>query len=173
MKYILLFILFLSLPFYSAGQKLHRQYSFYPQEEGNVYFIHPQKGFENNGNGPVKKMEYDITYLSGKDSASYTFTYYSENPMQIDSVKIMSRSGQLIYAEKATMFYVQPKKTYWQQRASVSIPYDLLVEIYQNENPYSISLSGGKRLDYEMKPKRWKKQAELVSKIFDVVKYNK
>lgn len=172
MKYFLSFIFLLSFSFGISAQKIHRQYSFRPQEEGSLYFIHPQKGFESKDPEAKKNFIYDITYLSDTDSASFTFTYFTKNVLQADSVKLLDAQGHIIYSIPARMFYVQPRKNYWQQRASIAIPYDLLVSLYKEESPYIILLTGQKNIQYTMKASTWKKQSGIVSRIFDVVKYN-
>jgi hypothetical protein len=170
-KYVLL-ILLAAVPFVGDAQKLHRQYSFYPQEGGNVYFIHPQKVFESNNAGALKKLVYDITYLAGKDSASFTFTYYTYHVMKIDSVTFLNDKEDVLFEGKAITYFIQPKKNYWQQRVSLTLPYALLVKTFQEENSFIISLTGKESISYQMKPKVWKKQSQMVSNIFDIVKYN-
>ncbi len=172
MKNTLLFILLLYCSSFVTAQKIHRNYSFYPQEEGNVYFIHPLKGFISNDKEATKKLEYDITYLSGNDSAIYTFTYFTENVFKTDSVIIQDASGDRLYSATAIMYYVQPKGKSWQQRASISIPYETLVRLYSNPSPYSLALAGTKDIRYEIKPKTWRKHSRLISRIFEIVKYN-
>lgn len=172
MKKYLLLILLVAAPFVGNTQKINRQYSFYPQEEGNVYFVHPQKVFESNNEETLKKLEYDITYLTGKDSISFTFTYYTHNVLKTDSIKLLNDKKELLYEGKAIVYFIQPKKNYWQQRVSLTLPYDLLVKTFQEENSFIVSLIGGKTIDYQMKPKAWKKQSQMISKIFDVIKYN-
>ncbi|MDR0750291.1 MAG: hypothetical protein LBF62_12105 [Tannerellaceae bacterium] len=172
MKKYLLFLLLAAIPFVGNTQKIHRQYSFYPQEGGNVYFIYPQKVFESNDAGALKKLTYDITYLAGRDSASFTFTYYTHNVMKIDSVKLLSDKMDVLFEGKAITYFVQPRKNYWQQRASLTLPYELLVKTFQEDNSFIISLTGKKSISYQMKPKVWKKQSQMISKIFDIVEYN-
>lgn len=171
MKYYLL-LLFFSLSISGFAQKMHRHYSFYPQEGGNVYFIHPQKGFKSEDKTAVKDLIYDITYLSEHDSASFTFTYSLRDVMQIHTVEITDPNGQSIYTSEAQMLYVQPRKSAWQHRASIRIPYALLEQLYRHDQPYVLTLIGGRTFRYQIKPGPWKKQAGMMSRIFDVVKYN-
>ncbi|MDR1403812.1 MAG: hypothetical protein LBJ60_08950 [Tannerellaceae bacterium] len=170
-KYVLL-ILLTTVSFVGNTQKIHRQYSFYPQEGGNVYFIHPQKVFESGNDEALNKLAYDITYLAGKDSASFTFTYYTHNVFKIDFVKLLTDKKDVLFEGKAITYFIQPEKNYWRQRASVTLPYELLAKLFQEDNSFIISLTGEKSVNYQMKPKVWKKQSQLVLKIFDVVKYN-
>jgi hypothetical protein len=170
-KYVWL-ILLAVIPFVGDAQKLHRHYSFYPQEGGNLYFVHPQKVFESNDAEALKKLAYDITFLSGGDSASFTFTYYTHDVMKTDSVKLLNDKEDVLFEGKAITYFIQPKKNYWQQRVSVTLPYALLTETFREENSFIISLTGRKNINYRMKPKVWKKQSQMVSNIFDIVKYN-
>jgi len=172
MKYYFLCLFIALFSIDGVAQKLHHHYSFYPQEVGNVYFIHPQKGFASNETGAKKDLTYDITYLSKADSATYTFTYFAKDVLSIDSIRLTDDSGNVIYTAAAVMYYVQPKKSYWQHRASVMIPYELLPKIYRNDTPYTLQLIGGRTLRYTMKPKTWKKQSYMVSRILEIVKYN-
>lgn len=174
MKNYLLPILFFFISSTCIAQKIHKEYSFYSNEEGSVYFIHPQKGFKSKDKEVVKDFIYDITYLSTKDSASFTFTYFTENILKADSLTIVGAGGSPIYTGEIEMYFVQPYKgKIWQHRGNLVIPYDILVQLYQNESPYSISLNGRKTIHYEMKAGTWKKQSSIVLKIFDVIKYNK
>lgn len=174
MKIYWLLLVFLSITTVATAQKLHKDYSFQPQEGYNVYFVHPQKGFESKDPEAVKPLEYDITYLSGRDSATYTFSYYTRNVLKIDSVKFIGSQGEELYAAPASMYFVQPKKKNWQQRASITIPHELLVRLYESASPYRLSLIGGNReINYMMKPKTWEKQSYKISRIFQIVEHNK
>lgn len=172
MKYYSLLTFFILISLSGSAQKIHKQYAFYPQEGGNVYFIHPQKGFESKDTGAKKDLIYDITYISTKDSATFTFTYFVKDVLQINNVEIIDNTGSVVYSTPATMFYVQPKKKYWQHRATIQIPHTLLEELYKEKSPYTLTLIGGKSIRYTMKPKTWEKQSGIVSRIFEVVKYN-
>ncbi|MDR1202236.1 MAG: hypothetical protein LBL58_11520 [Tannerellaceae bacterium] len=172
MRKQVLLILLMAIPFVGNTQKIHRQYTFYPQEGGNVYFIRPQKVFESNNAEALKKLVYDITYLAGRDSVSFTFTYYTHQVLKIDSVRLLTDKKDVLFEGKAITYFIQPKKNYWQQRASLTLPYELLVKTFQEDNSFIISLMGGKSINYQMKPKVWKKQSQMVSNIFNVVKYN-
>jgi hypothetical protein len=169
----LLLMLLTAIPLVGNAQNIHRQYSFYPQEEGNLYFIHPQNVFESNDAEALKKLAYDITYLAGKDSASFTFTYYTHHVMKIDSVKLLNDRIDVLFEGKAVTYFVQPKRKYWQQRVSLTLPYELLVKAFQEDRSFILSLTGKKSINYQMKPSVWKKQSQMVSTVFDVVEYNK
>ncbi|MCD8178301.1 MAG: hypothetical protein LUE98_13115 [Tannerellaceae bacterium] len=174
MKHFLL--LFISLCLFAGSaqaQKIHRQYAFYPQEEGNVYFIYPQKGFTSADKDVVKGLVYDITYVSGRDSASFIFSYFTKNVVQAKSIVFKDTTGNILYEAPVTMMFTQPKKNNWHQRAQVMIPYETLTSLYEQPQPYAICLNGGKEILFEISPKSWKKQSGVINKIFEVVKYNR
>jgi len=171
-KYLLLLCLF-CFSVEGMAQKINRQYSFYPQETGSLYFIHPQTGFSSKDPGTVKGLIYDITYLSERDSATFAFTYYTQSVLKVDSVFILDAMGQEVYKTPANVLYVQPKSSYWQQRVNYPVPYEILTTLYEASSPYQLVLSGDRQIRYTLKPGVWKKQSAVVTKIFEVVKYNK
>ncbi|MCC8155349.1 MAG: hypothetical protein LIP01_14910 [Tannerellaceae bacterium] len=173
MRHFLLYLLFLLISIGGYAQKIHRNYSFYPQESGNVYFIHPQKGYISPDKNAVKGLEYDITYISGKDSATINFTYFTNQVLQARTIRLQKQTGDVLYEAPLVSLFVQPRKNYWQQRMQFLIPYALLSELYKQSEPFLITLSGGREIRYEIKPGSWKKQAELINKVFEVVEYNR
>lgn len=62
----------------ASAQKLYKDYTFYPQETGTLYFIFPQKGFKSSQPSHPKGLEYDITYFTANDSVTFTYTYLSK-----------------------------------------------------------------------------------------------
>lgn len=171
-RYSLLLLLLLSFSIDVLSQKINRQYSFQPQDNGILYFIHPQKGFESKDKDSTKGLVYDVTYLTANDSVSFTFTYCYRTVLKADSIKLYDQSETLIFANKATTYYVQPKSSYWQHRTMVAIPYPLFVALYQQDAPFTISIEGARKVGYTMTPKKWNKQSKIMHTIFDVVKYN-
>ncbi len=173
MKHFFLFLLLIILPVSGYSQKINRQYSFHPQEGGNVYFIHPQKGFSSSDKETVKELVYDITYVSNRDSATFIFSYYTSQVLQATTVRLKDQQGNILYESPLEMMFTQPQKSYWQQRAQFRIPYVLLEQIYREPAPYSITLGGKRDIHYNIKNSTWKKQSGIINKIFEVVEYNR
>ncbi|MCD8264360.1 MAG: hypothetical protein LUD02_09595 [Tannerellaceae bacterium] len=169
-KYVLFLFLFITLT--GNAQKLHRQYSFYPQETGNLYFVHPQKAFTSTDRQAVKQLTYDITYLAPGDSATFSFTFHTKNICKSDSVFIYNAGGELVYQTAATYLYLQPHKSYWRQRVFIKLPYTLLTGLYKEENSFTICLEGNCNLRYSMKKKTWQKQSAMMNNIVDLIRYN-
>lgn len=172
MKYIIFIIgLLFAIPI--SAQKLNKDYSFLPQENGILYFIFPQKGFSSTDNTAKKGLEYDLTYFTANDSILFSYTYINKELCKTETIFFLSADGQTLYKGKAEMLFVQPKKATWIHRATVKIPYSLFVSFYAMQQPYNICLhTSRKEIPYTLKDRKWKKQTYLVSRIFDTIKYN-
>lgn len=170
----LLFLTGLLLTIPAFSQKLYKDYSFYPQEEGTLYFIFPQKGFRSENKTVKKDLEYDITYFTKNDSVSFTYSYTNQAVRPTDSLSFIGHDGKLLYTGKGKMLFVQPQKKYWKHRALIKIPIPVFTSIYAMEAPAKISIhSSGQHIEYEMKPSKWKTQTWLIARIFEMIKYNK
>lgn len=172
MKYIVFVIgLLFSIPI--SSQKLNKDYSFLPQEDGVLYFVFPQKGFSSADNTAKKGLEYDLTYFTANDSILFSYTYTNRDICKTENISFLSEDGQTLYQGKAEMLFVQPKKKAWTHRATVKIPYNLIVSLYATQRPYDICLHTGKKdIHYTMNGRKWKKQSYRTSRIFDTIKYN-
>lgn len=140
-------------------------------DEGTVYFIHPQKGFKDMLTG--RDLVYDITYLTNRDSATYNFTFYHKIASPVDSVSFTSNNGLMILP--AGMLFIEPyKKDLWKHRVTVKIPNQYIEGLYENTEPYNIRLySGNNKYEFVMKQKQWKEQSLIVNKIFQLILINK
>lgn len=172
MKYtLILTCLFISLSLW--GQKLHKDYAFYPQEEGNLYFIFPQKGFRCSDPDITKGLEYDLTYFTANDSVVLAYTCVSPFVCKSDTVSLLDQAGNSLYVAPAEMLFVQPKGKNWEQRATVKIPYSRVVSLYHTPSPFTLRIhTPGRTVDYHLSSKDWKKQTFLVSRIFEMITYN-
>lgn len=170
---LLMIIAGLLFAYQTSAQKLYKDYTFYPQETGTLYFIFPQKGFKSSQPSHPKGLEYDITYFTANDSVTFTYTYLSKNVCPTDSLSFIS-PGCSTHTAKAEMLFVEPLKGLWRQRATVKIPCSLIISFYKNEAPYSLVIhSHGQRTDYTLPGSRWKKQQRLISRVFEMIHYNK
>lgn len=157
-----------------SAQKINKDYSFLPQEGGNLYFIMPQKGFRTDDKLAKKDLVYDITYLCSQDSATVNYTYKYSTTFITDSLYVLDDAGQRLYDVKNTMLYTQPKGSRWEHRGTFKVPYPLLQTFYKSASPIQIVLIGksGRHIVYTMKPSKWSKQAALIRNIFTVIDLN-
>ena len=154
-----------------SAQDISKKYSSMTGAEGNVYFIHPNKGFKSP---EIKdQLEYDITYVTSGDSVTFNFTFYNDQASPVDSIGIISENQPAFFP--AGMIYLDAhKKDNWKHRVTSRIPYDYIVTLYNQSYPYQIEVfSKGNKFTFEMKEKEWEKQSKVIKKIFDVIDLNK
>lgn len=172
MKYLYsLILLFLSISV--SSQDIKNKYSFRTTDEGSIIFIYPLEGFECNELKKNKKLIYDITHVSNKDSVTINCTYYNENASPADSVFIYFDDKDKTDIS-FSMIFVQPyKKNYWQQRVSLKISKHLFSDLYKASVPFKIRIcSKGHDYLYTIKTKDWIRQTALVNKIMQIAEYN-
>ncbi|NDW18886.1 hypothetical protein D0T53_08165 [Dysgonomonas sp. 216] len=172
MKKVLYSIILLCATINISAQDISKKYLSRIHNDGYLYFIYPMEGFSTNDTKAKKDMVFDITYLTTRDSVTYNFTYYTKEASPTDSVFILLPDNERSYVE-STMFYVEPKRKNWEQRASLSIPAEFLNKMYENDLPYKVLVhSKGNSYLYTMKEKDWKKQSAIVRKILESIKYS-
>lgn len=142
-------------------------------ETGSVFFIKPLSGFECKEVKGSKTLDYDVTSVSYKDSVTFNCTYYNEIPSPADSIFFVTAGGEKT-AICHTMFYVQPHKKIWTQRASLTIPNDWFRELYKQDVPFDILIhTGDREYLYKAAPKKWGEHKMIINKVFEIAKYNK
>lgn len=172
MKYLLLFtcLFFISSAW---AQKINKDYLFYPQNGGNLYFILPQKGFKSIDKTDKNGLVYDITYLTSNDSLTFSFTYVNEEICKPEKITILTANNKLLYQGEAQMLFVQPRKKDWEHRGSFKVPFDKAVEFYVEEEPYQLQIhTNRKDILFQIVANKWKKQRYLINRIFEVMKNN-
>lgn len=150
------------------AQSLKRHVVTKIQEEGTLYFINPLIDFK----GDKSVMSYDITYLTGHDSATFNFTYFTKNLHQIDSILLAGDNAS--YKIPVTKLFVDNRKNKWEHRYSARLPMENLQEFFTNEKQGSVFLLNAKsdEKQYSQSKGKWKRQKELLTKIFDLIQAN-
>lgn len=172
MKYIfLLAYLFLFLA--ASAQKINKDYLFYPQETGNIYFIFPQKGFSSTDETDKKGLVYDITYLTSDDSITFSFTYINQEIRKPERMAFLTADGQILYRGKTHMLFVQPRKKHWEHRVAIKVPYKEAIRFYAQEQPGQLQVyTNKKEILYQITPGNWKKHRLLTNRIFEIITNN-
>ena len=172
MKYIIIFIcLLFGIP--ASAQKINKDYIFYPQESGSLYFIYPQKGFTSLNETDRKGLEYDITYLTTGDSITFTYTYINKEICKSEAVSFLTPDHQVIFRGEAQMLFVQPHKKYWKHRGIVKVPYAKAVEFYGQTSPTRLQFHTNKQdIEYQIALGKWEKQRYLINRIFEIIANN-
>lgn len=142
---------------------------------GMLFFIFPQK-VSSVGNSIVKKdLQFDITYLTSKDSATVALTYIADQSIKTDSLKLFLVDGETSYSAATEVLYIERKSSKWVHRVKFAIPYQMLEELFAlNSSPLTVIIpSKLGDISYSYSAKKWKKQTELMSNIFEVIQLNK
>lgn len=160
---------FILCSFSVLSQNVKNKYTSHRTENGSVFFIYPQKGFESKNIS--EKLEYDITYLSSSDSVTYNFTFVNTVASPVDSVSFKVNERTLTAA--AEMLFVSPQKNKWKHRVSVRIPQGDIKELYNQAVPYNLLLHSAKGdIQFDISQKKWDEHKSIVNKIFEIIKYN-
>jgi|AVFP01.1.fsa_nt_gi hypothetical protein len=152
----------------NQAQSLKRHLVTKIQDEGTLYFINPLIDFK----GEKSKLEYDITYLANNDSATFNFTYFTKELYQIDSILFINATSTS--RAKVNKLFVDHVKNKWEHRYSARIPLNELQVFLTDENPGDLVLlsTDSVKKNYSLNNGKWKKQKELLSKIFDLIEAN-
>lgn len=167
MKKLLFCTILLLCSNFIFGQNIKNKYSSHSNEQGTVYFIYPMKGLKNKD--IPSNLEYDLTYNSATDSVTYNFTFYNKVVSPVESIYFDNPDQKF----EAEMLFVEPHKNDWKLRVSVKLPFEFVKVIYSSKTSYKLFLNTEKGIyEFNQSEKSWQKQADIINKIFDVIKYN-
>ena len=164
-----LFIILSYSSYKAQGQKLSKYYTTSTQENGTLYFINPQSGFQNSS--LKSSLIYDITYLSNQKDATFNFSYIDPTIQEIDSIAF-HYVGKTITVPAEKLFIDNNKKS-WIHRYTSKVPFESLVQMFQGQNPISMDIITKKeRISMKANPKKWKSHATINEKILTLIQYN-
>ncbi|HLS30904.1 MAG TPA: hypothetical protein VK021_08615 [Flavobacteriaceae bacterium] len=165
--FLLISIAFLNNAF---SQNISKYYTSSTQANGTLYFIEPKEEFQNKQ--AKQGLVYDLTYLTSKDSISLKFTFTDKESRAIDSIRLQNDQNSITGSTKK--LFIDLKRKTWQHRYAADFDFDNLAEFYQQaENPKIIVYYSGKSTTLSIKTRKWKKEAQVLSKIFNLIEQNK
>ena len=167
--FYLLTLLFYFVSLGVSAQNLKKYYTSNIQDNGVLYFIHPDSKFAN------KKLNsefvYDITYNTKQSTGTFNFSYFDKNQYHLDRIAFFIKDSK--YCFEIKKIFIEMRKSKWYYRYSVKIPFEQLKLFYHQENP-KIVLYRKNRQAIELIPRNsWKKNSDIVKKIFAIISYNK
>lgn len=165
-------MLLFSIIFYVSsllGQNIKNKYMIRTTDEGSILFFFPQKGYKSKALSNI--IEYDITYSTVSDSVTINFTYKSNSALPLDSTLLKNQS--FIEKPSTSMIYLEPNGNKWEQRASMKISDQSFRLFMKEENPVDLYIySKGNEYKYEMSPKNWKKNMDIIKRVYEVFDLN-
>lgn len=153
-------------------QDISKYYKTSVQQNGILYYILPQKGFENEKANA--KLNYDVTYISEKDSVTFNFSYFDNSVFIVDS--ILFENTLIKYSTSTEKIYIENKKNIWEHRYSSKVLFENLEQLYVNENDVPVLILYSRNsspIVLNIKKNKWKRQAAIIAKIIETIKYNK
>ncbi|TAJ10103.1 hypothetical protein DMA11_19445 [Marinilabiliaceae bacterium JC017] len=151
------------------AQNISKAYSSLLQKDNVLYFIFPHDGFRNHQLG--SEFEYDMTYLSEKDSVTLNFSYFDEQERTITGLEFVIADKKI--TNSAKRIFVDNKKSKWHYRYSTKLLFNDLKDLFLQQNcPQLTLLTPKEKIMLSIKTGKWKKQAMINSKIFKLICYN-
>ncbi len=168
MKITALFILMV-FTLSASAQKLSNYYMSSNLENGRIYFIKPFEKFKNINTKQI--FVYDVSFLEGQDSVTMNFSYYTDHAAEADSLGfIIEDSGKAYQVKK---LFIEKDKKNWHQRYTATIPLTEIQRFYKSEAiPGIVVFANKKKLAYSIKSRKWKKYADIMQQILQVIKLN-
>lgn len=158
----------LSLSLFS--QKISKYYVAGMQEKGILYYIYKQPSFRSTTG--KRYLKFDITYLNSKDSATITFSYFDRSATTLDSLVLLDGSSRV--PSQLKKIYIEDEGRSWNYRYSALVPYNNLVSFFSKPGSQTLLLyTKETQVNLKMKNKAWKKSSARLSKIFQLINYNK
>jgi hypothetical protein len=152
------------------GQNISKNYSSSIQNNGMLYFVFPQKGFENNKYRG--KLTYDITYLTSKDTATLNFSYFEKSKRDIDSISFSNEA--IKFSGSVKKIFIETNKLNWHYRYSTKVSFtDLNSFFIPNSNPKITIYSKQGDILLSTKQSDWIKKASKTKKILTLISLNK
>jgi hypothetical protein len=167
--FLLVAIMFASAGTQLTAQKISKYYTQRSQDGGDLFFIFPNEDFSEKRT--KTDFAFDITYVSGRDSAVVNFTFHSKNPAAADSLVILSVNQSI--ASPTKKLYTDFVKNKWEYRYSANFKNEDLQKVLSSDiAPKFVVVDSGDRYEYRTKKGKWKKYAAALNKIFFIIDEN-
>lgn len=165
LRYLAAVLLFISVG--SKSQNIDKHFVSNLQENGVLYFIMPQKGFETERT----TVTYDITYLCKTDSAKLNFSVIGNKLLLVQAIELRFNNKNFVVPTKK--LFIESRKKDWVARYSATIAYKDLQQFFDSESIPTLSLQNqdGTTI-FSCKEKQWRKISAINKKIFQVINYN-
>lgn len=140
-------------------------------ENGTLFFVKPTKA--NIKEGEIKKaLEFDITYISPKDTITLNASVQLAQPQKLDTLVCQSATGE-VYSFETQRLYLQPRGSHWESRLSIAIPYAQWQKLLQAQQPSIFSFNNNHKtiVSYQFTPKQWHRQ-QGIFQILDQIRRN-
>lgn len=168
----LMAVVFSFEPLTMSGQNLKNFYYSTPTKEGTLYFIVPQDfNIKDKTEAADKKLSYDFTFTSSKDSVRMLMTIKTKKPLETDSLFIQTQNN--LYRSGLNTIYKEIKKKLWINRMELFLKYDTWKDLFVSEMPLVLYIKQhGEEVKYTLPVKRWKELKDKYELFFQMIELN-
>jgi hypothetical protein len=167
--FLLVVILFASAGTHLTAQKISKYYTQRSQDGGFLFFIFPNEDFSSKQT--KTGFAFDITYITGYDSAVVNFTFYTKIPTTADSLVIHSANKNI--SSPVKRLYTDFRKKHWEYRYSANFEIENLTEALTSATPPDFQVFAvGEKITFHSKKGKWRKYTEAMNKIFYIIESN-
>ncbi len=168
------FILLVCLLFSAAvgtthGQSLDKRFLTHISEAGQLFHIRQQPMSPVRSCPTRKSLLYDMTHMLGSDSVTFTASFWTAQLLHVPSVRIERNDGVSTLHDLQTL-YVEPDKQLFKHRIRFVISMDEAKQLFAAPGTFILNFGGG--YVYFVSHKRWGKDSEAVSQIFQLIELN-
>lgn len=131
-----------------------------PAEKGMLYFVLPSQAVcRDKGTAKGSKLTFDVTYISPGDSLRLNASLLFPQIQKVDSLTFRDAQGKK-HTFPAERLYLEPRKSKWELRLSIQVPYALWQNLLREQTPLTFHFShkGQPVVDYSFSDKAWRRQ---------------
>lgn len=167
MRYLFLILALFSLS--CLADSFDRRVHTMMTPEGEMYYVGSKK--LSKVDGGVKRFEYDLTYVEGRDSVTVNFTLVSANPTDVAKFSISNGQSQVEAGSVGVIYHEMSGKAY-EVRSTAKVLYADLKAILSGDASvaFSFTRQDGQQQNASYTPSQWKKESELYKRIFYMIK---
>lgn len=139
-------------------------------QDGICYFLRPYKLSKKQA---LKDFEYDVTFVSSKDSATLNFLFISDSPKCPDIVNITAGES-IIKSVDFKLLYADITRKGYELRITTLLPYNKLKELFNQEEPLMFHIiQNGKDKSATYSRSQWKSEIKMIRSIFQLADINR
>lgn len=153
----------------ASAQNINKQFYSRITEQGYVYFVKPRK-MPREGKAALKDLVFDITCVSANDSASFTATIITAQPIKDLNVTITTADGQTRKAALEHLF-TDPEGHNFKNRVRFHMSMAEAEALYAASASFKLTFEKGMSFAYPAG--KWKKEQKIVPAIFSLYETNK
>ncbi|MEA3476940.1 MAG: hypothetical protein U9R60_02080 [Bacteroidota bacterium] len=169
-SFLVYLILFVVLS--GVSQNISKQYIVSQQEDGLLYFINPQEGW--NSKKVKAELIYDITYNTSNDSLVFNFSLLTKQNIYPEGICVINGSDSL--SSQVNKIYIDTQKSKYHYRYTTIFTFDDYYTLIKHDTSQALIIIYLKNNDpvvLTISKNQWLKQRDILVRIFNLIALNK